>query len=292
MQGDSLKSLLFVPGNKQSMLDKALAFSPSAFVPDMEDSVPECEKAAARELVGRSLEKFAGTGALVIPRVNDLGTGLLEEDLAAVVGPHIHGVSVGKVSSAADVARLCEALDRRELAAGVAPGATRLVPWVETAAGVAHCREICAASGRIVAVAFGAEDYTLDMEIERGEDESELLVARNILTIAARAAGVAALDTPFFSFRDSEALRRNAEAAKRLGFRGKFAIHPAQIETIDSVFAPSAAELEYARRVVAAFREAESQGRGSTSLEGKVVDVPVYRRALRLLARAGERQAL
>lgn len=196
------------------MLDKALGFTPDAFVPDLEDSVPDVEKENARRITAAHLAKLGSPGIAVIPRVNALG------------------------------------------------------------------------SPRIVAVAFGAEDFTDDMGIGRTEDESEVAFARNSVCIAARAAGVDALDTPFFRFQDSRGLQANVQAAKQLGFKGKFAIHPAQVDVINTLFLPTEAEIEHAQRVVAAFEEAERAGRGSTSLDGKVIDVPVVKRARSMLALA------
>lgn len=281
-----LTSLLFVPGNQPKMFAKAVKFAPSAFVPDLEDSVPDAEKAAARQLVAKQLPALRQSGALVIPRVNDLMSGWLEQDLQAVVGPHIYGVSVGKIRTPEDVIIISQYLDSLELSAGLEVGATRLVLWIETALAVVHCYEICVSSPRIAAVAFGAEDFTLDMAIERGTDDSEVLVARQLLCIAARAANVQALDTPFFIFRDDAALLQNSLASKRMGFRGKFAIHPAQLATIEQVFSPSEQEIAEARRIVEAFEAAEREGKGATSLDGKVIDVPVVRRARALLAEA------
>ena len=278
-----LRSLLFVPGNQPKMLEKAAGCRPDAFVPDMEDSVPVDEKANAREITASFLSQLAQTGSLVIPRVNSLDTGLCEHDLAAVVGPHIYGVSVGKIYTVQDVQTIVGMLEHLERDAGVPSGHTKLVLWIETAMAIVHCYDICASSPRIIGAAFGAEDLTNDMGIERNEDDSEVAVARNMLCLAARAADVLALDTPFFGFRDMEALQRNALASKKIGFKGKFAIHPAQLETINAVFSPSPAEIDHARRVIAAFEEAERSGRGSTSLDGKVVDVPVVKRARALL---------
>jgi citrate lyase subunit beta/citryl-CoA lyase len=277
-----LRSLLFVPGNQPKMLEKALGVLPDAFVPDMEDSVPWDEKTNARQVTASFLPRFAPGGPLVIPRINSLDTGLLEEDLAAVVGPHIYGVSVGKIQTTRDIAHISEIIARLEEKAGVPVGQTRLVPWIETARAIVHCYDILAMP-RMVGAAFGAEDLTHDMGIERTEDDSEVAVARSITCLAARAAEVLALDTPYFLFRNPEGLRQNALASKKIGFKGKFAIHPAQIDIINEVFSPSAAEIDYARRVVAAFDEAARAGRGSTSLDGKVVDVPVVRRARVLL---------
>jgi citrate lyase subunit beta/citryl-CoA lyase len=220
---------------------------------------------------------------LVIPRVNSLDTGLLAEDLAAVVGPHIYGVSVGKIYTPQDVETISDILARLELKAGVPMGHTKLVLWMETAMAIVHAYAICTASPRIVGAAFGAEDLTHDMGLERTADDSEVAVPRSIVCIAARAANVLALDTPYFLFRDPEGLKHNALASKKIGFKGKFAIHPSQLEIINATFSPSPADIEHARRVVAAFEEAERAGKGSTSLDGKVVDVPVVKRARALL---------
>ena len=277
------RSLLFVPGNKVSMLRKAINFRPDAFVPDMEDSVPDAEKANARNTIASFLPELAATGIPVIPRVNALDTGWTADDLAAVVGPHIYGISIGKIHVPDDVHQLSELLDGLENQAGLEAGRIKLFLWLESAKAIVHCYEICSASPRIEGVAFGGEDFTHDMGIERLEDESEVAVARNLLCIAARAAEIQALDTPYFRFRDEAGLRESCAKAKQFGFKGKFAIHPVQIEAINESFSPSEAEIEYAQRVVSAFEDAERVGRGSTSLEGKVIDVPVVKRARALL---------
>jgi citrate lyase subunit beta/citryl-CoA lyase len=278
-----LRSLLFVPGNKADMLTKALGLTPDALVPDMEDSVPPAEKAAARETIRDFLPQLAGTGAPVIPRVNSLDTDWIDDDLAAVVGPLVFGVSVGKVRTAGDVATISQRIARLEQRSGLPLGRVKLLPWIETAEAIVNCDAICRASERIVGVAFGGEDFTNDLGIERLEDESQVLYARSRLCIAARAAHVLALDTPYFKLRDPDGLRTNALRAKSLGFKGKFAIHPDQIAALNECFSPSEQEIAHARRVVEAYEEAERRGRGSTSLDGWVIDVPVVRRARALL---------
>ena len=157
-----LRSLLFVPGNTPRMLERALGLRPDAFVPDLEDSVPWDEKANARSVTASYLERLAATGRPVIPRVNSKDTGLLEEDLAAMVGLHIFGVSVGKIDSPADVDEVARLLQRLELRAGLAIGAIKLVPWIESAMAIVNVYDICASGDRIVGVAFGGEDYTND----------------------------------------------------------------------------------------------------------------------------------
>ena len=281
----ALRSLLFVPGNKDNMLNKALGFKPDVFVPDMEDSVPTGEKENARNLIAEYLPKLAESGVSIVPRVNSLDTKWALDDLAAIVGPHIYGISIGKINTPADIKIISDHLSLLEQKAGLNEGHIKMIPWLESAKAIIHCHEICLASERLIGVAFGGEDFTHDMGIERLEDESEVLFARNQLCIAARAAEIPALDTPYFLFKNKEGLRTNSLIAKQCGFKGKFAIHPAQIDEINA-FSPSKKEIEHANRVVKAFEEAESMGRGSTSLDGKVIDVPVVKRARALLSLA------
>ena len=278
-----LRSLLFVPGNKASMLDKALGLAPDAFVPDMEDSVPAAEKGNARDTVRSFLPKLAARGRPVIPRVNALDTEWFEADVAAVVGRDIFGISIGTVRTAADISAISQVLGAHERRVGLPNGHLKLLPWIETAEAIVNVNAICRASERIVAVAFGGEDFTNDLGIERLADESQVAFARQQLCVTARAAHVLALDTPYFKLRDFDGLRANSAHAKSIGFKGKFAIHPEQLDALNECFSPSAAEIAHAERIVGAFDEAERRGRGSTSLDGWVIDVPVVKRARALL---------
>jgi len=282
-----LRSLLFVPGNRPDMLDKAARHRPDAFVPDLEDSVTESEKVNARCVVAERLDALVALGVPVIPRVNSLESGLAAGDLDAVLRPGVFGVSIGKFGTTEQALEVCALIADRESAMRLPPGTFRLVPWIETALAIVNAYAICTCSGRIAAVAFGAEDFTHDMGIERTSDGVEVDYARNALAVAARAGNVPALDTPYFAFKDDDGLRRSALEAKRIGFKGKFAIHPAQIDTINASFLPGPSEIEHARRVVAAFEEAEREGRGATSLDGQVVDVPVVKRARAVLEVVG-----
>ena len=186
----TLRSLLFVPGNQVRMLRKALDLAPDAYVPDLEDSVPDAEKGTARSIVAGLLPELAQAGPLVVPRVNAMESGLLEADLHAVIGPHTFGVSAGKVGAAAEVDALSQMVERVERDKGVEPGSTRLVLWLESALAVVNAYAVCAASARTVAAAFGAEDFTNDMDIQRRDDDAEIAYARSAVSVAARAAGV------------------------------------------------------------------------------------------------------
>lgn len=277
------------------MLDKAEKWVGvvDAVVPDLEDSVPSGEKATARDLVRGWVGKMAArrvegsVGSLLVPRVNAIGSGWLEEDMEAVVVKGVDAVSVGKVENGEEVKQLCELIDRAERRAGVTAGKIGLVPWIETARGIVHAAEICTASDRIVAVAFGADDFARDMEIARTPSGEECLHARSTIAIAARAARVAALDTPWTSFRDLLGLEAECRAVATLGFTGKFAIHPDSIHTINTTFSPTPADVAHANDIVAAYESAQAtNGRGSTSLDGIMIDNPVYQRAKALIDRA------
>ena len=295
-----LRCPLFIPGNRPDMLGKAGRYSPSAYIPDMEDSVPLANKAEARAIIAEALPRVNELGKAVVPRVNSLLTGLTMDDLKAVVGPHIVAISIGKVKSSDDITVVDGMLAELERDRGIDVGSIGILPWLETASGIVNAYAICCASDRVRWVAFGAEDYSADMGISRAVDiaesdtgsvaeygEASLLYARSAVAVAARAAEVQALDTPYVKFRDPDGLRNEAGLARRLGYGGKFAIHPDQIGMIDEIFSPTDAEIARARRVLEAARAAELEGRGSVSLDGEMVDAPVVARARNVLTRAG-----
>ena len=283
---EPIRSLLFVPGNRQKMLDKAREAPADVLVPDLEDSVPPEEKAAARRTVAANLAGFPLRGQHLFVRINALSTGLGEEDLEAVVGPHIEGISVGKAEGAPDIVELDRLLTRVERRRGLPAGSILLLPWIETALGIINAYEITRASPRIAAVSFGADDFTANMGIPRTVEGAEQFYPRAGLAIAARAAGVMALDGPFVDFRDEAGLARDCATVRQLGFTGKWCIHPGQVATVNQLFTPSAEELAYCRRVVAAFDEAVARGTAATSVDGRMIDVPGYHRARRILALA------
>ncbi len=280
---DLFRSLIFVPGNRPDMLEGAGDFSADVLVPDLEDSVPDGEKERAREILRERLGTLARRGQAVIPRINALDTGLARDDLAAVVTPQTYGVAFGKVVSPWDVKQVSDILEGIERDAGIPVGQTRIIPWLENSKAVVRAYEITSASPRILGVTFGAEDFTDDMGVKRTDEGEELAYPRAAVVVAARAAGVLAFDTPQVNFRDTQALERDIHTALALGFKGKFAIHPGQLDTINTLFSPSQDDVEYARRVIEAFQEAEAQGSGATSLDGKLIDVPVVKRARALV---------
>ena len=283
---DLLRSLIFVPGNRKDMLEKARDFDADVLMVDLEDSVPPAEKLNARMMVKDLLPTLVRRGRKLMVRLNSLDTGLTREELSAVAGPDLYGVSVGKIDSAWDIAECNRIATAVEGEAGLEAGHLKLIPWIENSRAIMNVSEIATASSRIVGLAFGAEDYADDMEIQRTDSGDEVYFARCVVGVAAKAAGKAALDGPYVKFRDTEGLKRDLELVLKLGYVGKFAIHPAQLESINSLFGPRPEDIEYARRVLEAWDQAEAAGRGSTSLDGRMIDVPVVKRARNLLATA------
>jgi citrate lyase subunit beta/citryl-CoA lyase len=279
-----IRSVIFVPGNQSKMLERALAFNADVILVDLEDSVPPSEKANAREMAREWVPRLQREGRRVMVRVNALDTGLTRDEVAAVMGPDLNGVSVGKVDSAWDIREADRIISTFESSAGLEPGHVKLIPWIETAQAVMAVQQIALASPRVIALAFGAEDFTNDMGTQRTDTSEETYFARSLVPIAARAAGVASLDSPFVQFRDPEALRRDLQVVRQMGYTGKFAIHPNQLDIINEMFGPLPEEVEYASRVVDAWDRAEAAGRGSIDLDGRMVDVPVVKRAQNLLA--------
>ena len=217
-------------------------------------------------------------------RVNSLDTGLTRSELQTLVSPDLYGISLGKVESKWNIRDVDRMLSAIEPLAGVELGSTKVVAWAETASALVDARDIADSSQRVIALAFGAEDFTNDMGIERSDSGDEVQVPRSLVPVAARAANVASLDSPFVAFQDPEALRADAQKARQMGFTGKHAIHPAQLDIINEVFSPAPDEVAYARRVMDAWDKAEAEGRGSLALDGRMVDVPVVKRAQNLLA--------
>ena len=284
---DLFRSLIFVPGNRPNMLERALSFDADIIMVDLEDSVPPGEKVAARgiarEWVPRLAKESPRSSRKVMVRVNSLDTGLTQDEVVAVAGPDLYGISLGKPESAWDILEADRILTATEASAELECGSIKLIPWIENAKAVMAAQQLGMASPRIVALAFGAEDYTNDMGIQRTDSGEEVFYSRAGVPVAARAAGVASLDSPFVAFKDPEALHRDVQVARQMGYTGKFAIHPSQIEVINETFSPSKDEVAYARKVVEAWNRAEAEGRGSADLDGRMIDVPVIKRAQNLL---------
>jgi len=278
------RSFIFVPGNRENMLERAKSFKADVIMVDLEDSVPTGEKVTARDMAKTWVPTLRREGQRVMVRVNSLDTGLTRSELETLVSPDLYGISLGKVESEWNIKDVDRMLGALEPLKGVEPGSTKISAWIETASALVDARDIAVASPRVITLSFGAEDFTNDMGIERSDAGEEVQVPRSLVPVAARAANVASLDSPFVAFQDPDALRADAQRARQMGYTGKHAIHPAQLDIINEVFSPAPEEVAYARRIMEAWDKAEAEGRGSLAMDGKMVDVPVVKRAQNLLA--------
>lgn len=284
------RSMLFVPGNNPGMLRDAYIYGSDSLMFDLEDSVSIREKDAARFLVYHALTSINYGQKELVVRINDLASGLGVKDLEAIVRAKPHVIRLPKTETAKDLLDCEREIARIEREAGIPIGQTRMMAAIESAKGVLHAYEIATASPRLIGIALGAEDYVADLKTTRG-DGTELFFARNMILNAARAAGIDALDTVFSDVNDEEGFLQECKLIRQLGFDGKSVINPRQIPPLHAVFMPSAAELEKAQAVVQALAEAQAQGSGVASLNGRMIDRPVALRAQFLmdLAKAGDR---
>jgi len=281
------RTMLYLPGNNPNMLLRGHLFKPDGLILDLEDAVAMREKDAARILVRDVLRQGNFGACEVTVRINGMDTSYWKEDLEAVVPTGIHGIRVPKVEDPKDMVLLDKTLSEIETRAGVPLGKTLVFCLLETAKGIWRAYEIATASKRVTAIIPGGEDLTADLRTNRSAEGTELEGVRKMLVLAARAAGVDALDTVFPRITDDEGLRKEVGFIKQLGFDGKSVIHPNQIPIIHDVFTPTEKEIEKAKRIVAAAKEAAERGLGAVSVDGRMVDRPVVKRAEFTLIRAG-----
>ncbi len=291
-----MRSLMFVPGHRERMVQRALGLAEFRAGPldvallDLEDGVPAASKEDARRTVADALGRGSqdGPGPLRYVRIR---RALSEEgaaDLDAIVRPGLDGIMAPKVRRGDEIAWLADELDDRERDARIPLGSIRVVPSIETAAALLEAPRIAAVSDRVVGLTFGSEDFALDLGLPtiREAESLELVYARSAIVVAAAAAQKLSFDGIFPNIEDTTGLRADSLRARRLGFTGKTLVHPRQIEIVNEVFSPTSDELEHARRVVAAYDDGIARGTGAVALDGQMLDAPVVGRARRILRTA------
>ena len=289
-----MRSLLFVPADGGSKLDKAIASGADGVIIDLEDSiVPERKehaRAAAFEFLKSAGSKTQRPRLLV--RINGLDTGMTDADLDAVVPGKPDAIVFPKAEGGATVVHLDAKLTAREAIVGLPEGSIKILAQaVESAAGLFAAGSYRDASKRLIGITWGPEDISAELGAETNRDEKGFLnepyrLARNICLYGAAAAKIPAIETIYADFRNLEGLRRDTDEARRDGFAGRLAIHPAQVAVINEVFTPTAAQIEKAKMVVAAF--AAKPGAGAVGIDGKMFDRPHLIRAQNLLARVAK----
>ena len=274
--------MMFVPGNNPAMMQDAFIYGPDSIMLDLEDSVTMAEKDAARLLVHNALKTIDyGTTEMVV-RINPRNTPYGKKDVEAVVKAGVHVIRMPKTETAEEVIEVEREIERVEEELGCV-GRTQIMAAIESALGIVNAYEIAVASKRMMGIALGAEDYCANLKTQRTPGGAELLLARETIVVAARAAGIDALDTVYSNLDDMDTFRKEVELIKTLGFDGKSIINPRQIEIVNEVFAPTEKDIQKAQTILAAIKEAEKRGSGVIAVNGKMVDRPVVIRAQRTI---------
>jgi citrate lyase subunit beta/citryl-CoA lyase len=287
-----LRSMLYVPSNSWRMIHNATTEGADAVILDLEDGCPMAEKETGRVFARDSISMLKQHGLDVFVRVNSMETGLTATDIEYGVVPGLDGIMLAKTDSREDVRALDAMLEEQEKKKGILPGSVQVMALLETPKGILNIQEIIAASQRVVAVGFGAGDFSREMGAGMGVTKLSpdeyfpmVLHARSSIAMAARAAGIQAIDTPYFGLViDLEGLTRESEKVKLLGFSGKQLTHPRHVDVANQVFSPAGADVAYAKKVVEAYEEARAKGLGATTLGGKMIDYGSFKRAESLLA--------
>ncbi|HFX5704005.1 TPA: citrate (pro-3S)-lyase subunit beta [Streptococcus pyogenes] len=279
------RTMMFVPGANAAMLRDAPLFGADSVMFDLEDSVSLKEKDTSRALVHFALKTFDYSSVETVVRVNGLDScGAL--DIEAVVLAGVNVIRLPKTETAQDIVDVEAVIERVERENGIEVGRTRIMAAIESAEGVLNARDISKASKRLIGIALGAEDYVTNMKTRRYPDGQELFFARSMILHAARAAGIAAIDTVYSDVNNTEGFQNEVRMIKQLGFDGKSVINPRQIPLVNEIYTPTKKEIDHAKQVIWAIREAESKGSGVISLNGKMVDKPIVERAERVIALA------
>ncbi len=281
-----VRSMLFTPGHRLDMVEKAAGSGTDAVIVDLEDAVSVDKKPLARS----NLEELPPSPVPYYVRINAAETGLLWDDVNAAGAAEVVGIVLPKAEDPGVFSEIDGVLTKLERASGKREGSVTVIPLIESALGVRLTYEIAMASSRVECVMFGSGeqgDLVADLGVEWTPEGTGLMHARSQVLLSSRAAGVLyPIEAVFMDFRNLDALRVESELARTLGYTGKVAIHPAQIPVINDVFTPSAEVVEYQRKVLAAFERAEAAGEASIAVDGKMVDYAVARVARTVIERA------
>lgn len=279
-----LRSLLFVPGNNQRFLEKAKTLSADIVCFDLEDSVPLEEKNSARNLIKGILEKRSDYQSEIYIRTNSPVSGMISDDLTAIVQKGIDGIVIPKVNNVKEIKKIEKTLTGLEKKRKLKP--IELMASIESSEGVVNAYSIASSSKRISALVFGVFDLLNDLGVEYTKQAEGAKYARAKIPIDAKAAGKYALDAIWQDLNDVAGLEQDCVMAKNLGYAGKTIIHPNQIQTVHGIFYPTTYEIEWAKKVINAYESAKEKKKGATKVEGKMIDEVHFKRAKALLASA------
>ncbi|HCS97906.1 MAG TPA: citrate (pro-3S)-lyase subunit beta [Enterococcus faecalis] len=279
------RTMMFVPGANAAMLRDAPLYGADSIMFDLEDAVSLKEKDSARVLVHSALKTFDYGNIEIVVRINALDAGGAE-DIEAMVLAGVDVIRLPKTETAQDIIDVEAVITEVEQQNDIPVGTTKMMAASESAEGVLNAPAIAKSSTRLIGIALGAEDYVTNMKTRRHPDGQELFFARSMILHAARAAGIAAIDTVYSDVDNTEGFEAEVRLIKQLGFDGKSVINPRQIPLVNTIYAPTEKEIQNAKEVIWGIREAEAKGSGVISVNGKMVDKPIVERAERVIALA------
>jgi len=293
----NIRCALYIPAHQDRFYKKAIQCKPELFVPDLEDSVPLNEKEIARKMCREEIEFLhrAAPNVKICPRANEINS-MFHKDVDSVLtatnAKMIYGFGVAKISTVEEMAEVDAYLTKKEVEFKRPKYSFKVIPGIETTKGIVNAYNILTKfRPRIEAATFGGDDYCTDFAIKRTEQEKELELPKKLFALHCHAAEVICMDTPYIHIKNLEGLKKELEIIKQYGFKGKFAIHPTQIEIIEKAFLPAKKEVEYSARLVEAFKKAVKDGKAAIVFENKMVDIAAYKRAINMLNSAGIQKA-
>lgn len=279
-----LRSMMFVPAHNEKFIKKSIDSDADALIFDFEDSVPEFSKQDARELLYEFLCAEKLKNKLVFVRLNSIESGLLEEDLKYIIHPDVNGVMLSKIYSADDIVYFDDKFKQLEKDNNIEENHFKFTPLIETTQSIVDINNICRASGRMIAVCFGGEDFLDDLHGVHREPPKAFDYPRAALAIAARAAGIQAIDTPYLAVHDDNGFMREESQSYELGFSGVLVLSPRQIEWAHRCFSPEKSEVIRSKEIVAEINRTKERGEGVAMLNGKMIGPPMRKKAEKVLA--------
>ncbi len=271
-----MRSLMFVPAHNERLMNSAARSEADVLLLDVEDSVqPVSNKVFARKNIVDYVKNEKFKNYSVFPRINDRESGQLLKDLVELTIPGVDGFMYPKSYTGQDVYFIDKLLDTIEYEKGIPVGTFKLIPLIETAAAVLNAQDICRASNRVIAIAFGCEDFITDLEGVHDDEHDSLFTPRALIAMAARASNVIPIDTVHINVHDLDDLEKNLIVAKKLGFEGMLALNPKEIKLIHRYFSPSKSEVNEAKEMIQLASEAEKEGRGVAVINNKFIGPPI-----------------
>ncbi len=278
-----MRSLMFVPAHNQKLLDSAVRRDADVLLLDIEDSVPYPEKQKSRDNIKEFARRTDLNGKLLFPRVNDRESGELLKDAYQLTIDGIHGFMYPKATKGEDIYFFGKLLETIEYEKGYPIGTFKIIPLIETAGAVINIKDICSACTRVIAVAFGCEDYVTDLQGKHDAEGVSIMTARSLISIGARSCGILPIDTVHIKVHDLEDLERNLIIGKNLGFEGMLVLNPKELPYVHQYYSPTEEEIAWAKEMIQLSEEAQKDGKGVAVKNNKFIGPPMVKMAKNIL---------